>query len=440
MPSPPLTRDEILDLDRRYLWHPYTALDDGPPPLVIAEARGAHLFDRDGRSFLDGNSSWWVAGLGHRHPRLVRALQQQAERMAHVCFAGITHEPAALLARDLVAVAPQGLTRVFFSDDGSTAVEAALKLAVQYHRQTGHPQKHRFVAVESAFHGETVGAASLGGVELFRRALGPLAFDVIRVPAPLAEGDEATDDEAFASAFTRLDEILTSAAHEIAAVVVEPLVLAAGGMRIYPAAYLSHLRRACDAHDVLLVADEVFTGYGRTGAMWACDHAGIAPDLLCTGKTFSGGMLPMAATLAGERVFAAFRGGRERAFLHGHSFTANPLGAAVARETLAVLRDEQVIEQVQRRAPRLAAAAHEAARRVRGARHPRALGFIAALDLDESGYLGGRGWRVYEEGLARGAYLRPLGGTVYLAPPLTISDDDLDQLCRVFVESVAAAG
>jgi adenosylmethionine-8-amino-7-oxononanoate aminotransferase len=432
-----LTRDEILELDRRHVWHPYTAVDDGRPPLVIVGDEGARLYEADGRVLLDGNSSWWAAGLGHRHPRLVRALIAQAERLGHVSLAGITHEPAAALGEELARVAPPGLERVFYSDDGSTAIEAALKLAVQYFRQTGRPSKHRFMALRGAFHGETLGASSLGGVELFRSGFGPLVCDVIHVPSPAPEDDTAAVEATWRQAFARAAEEIARGREHIAAVVVEPLVQGAAGMQIYAPAYLAELRRVTAEHDVLLIADEVFTGYGRTGTMWACEKAHVVPDLLCLGKTFSGGLLPMAATLVGERLLEGFRGGRERAFLHGHSFCGNPLGAAVAREVLVVLREEAVLEGVQKKAPRLAAAVTQAAR-LPGVRRPRHLGMVAAVDLADGGYLGNAGWRVYEEGLSRGAYLRPLGVTVYLAPPLNIDDADLDRLCTIFVESIAA--
>jgi adenosylmethionine-8-amino-7-oxononanoate aminotransferase len=434
-----LTKDQILDLDRRHVWHPYTAIDDGREPLVIVSAEGAYLQDADGHRLLDGNSSWWVAGLGHRHPRLVRALITQAERLGHVSLAGLTHEPAVMLAKELAEVAPPGLERVFYSDDGSTAIEAALKLAVQYFRQTGRPQKHRFVALRGAFHGETLGASSLGGVELFRSGFGPLVHDcdVIHVPSPAPEDDAAAVSATWRQAFARAAEEITAGRERIAGVVVEPLVQGAAGMQMYAPAYLAELRRVTAEHEVLLIADEVFTGYGRTGTMWACDQAEVVPDLLCLGKTFSGGLLPMAATLVSERLLDGFRGGRARAFLHGHSFCGNPLGAAVAREVLAVLREEAVLEGIQNKAPRLRRAV-EAAARLPGVRRPRQLGMVAAVDLSDGGYLGDAGWRVYEEGLRRGAYLRPLGDTVYLAPPLNIGDAELDRLCAIFCESIAA--
>jgi adenosylmethionine-8-amino-7-oxononanoate aminotransferase len=404
---------------------------DHGEPLVIARAEGARLHDLDGRVFLDGNSSWWVSSLGHGHPRLVRALTEQAARLCHTSLAGVTHESVALLARELVAVAPAGLRRVFFSDDGSTALEVAAKLAVQYFRQTDRPSKRRLVALEQAYHGDTVGVVSLGGIDLFRQVYGPLLFDVVRVPSPAGAPDwEAT--------FAALERVLDGAADQIAAIFVEPIVQGVAGMRFYAPAYLTRLRELCTRHQVLLVADEVFSGYGRTGPMWACQHAGISPDLLCTSKGFSGGMLPMAATLATEQLFAGFFGGRDRAFFHGHSYTGNPLGAAVAREVLAVYRDERILERALPKAARLRALTDELGALV-GAERCRQLGMIAAVDLGGVGYLGTIGWRIYDEGLRRGAYLRPLGDTVYLAPPINIADDDLDRLCEIFSASVRAA-
>ncbi len=431
-----LSRDEIVALDRAHVWHPYTAADASAPSLVIARAEGAWLYDVDGRAYLDGNSSWYVAGLGHRHPRLVRALVAQAERLAHTSLAGVTHEPAARLAEELVQVAPPGLSRVFFSDDGSTAVEAAVKLAVQFFAQNGRPEKRRFVALDGGYHGDTAGACSLGGVPAFRDAFAPILFEAVHVPAPV---DGEAEEAPYARAFAAVEELLARDGDGIAAVVVEPIVQGAGGMRIYPPRFLAHLRALTAARDVLLIADEVFTGYGRTGPMWACAHAEVAPDLLCTAKSFSGGMLPMAATLASERVFAGFRGGRARAFLHGHSFTGNPLGAAVAREVLAVFRDEDVLGRAVAKAARLAALADEL-RAVDGVVRARSLGMVCAVDLaGGGGYFGQAGWRVWDAGLERGAYLRPLGDTAYLTPPINIPDEDLERLCAVFAESVRAA-
>jgi adenosylmethionine---8-amino-7-oxononanoate aminotransferase len=348
-----MDRARIVDLDKRRVWHPYTAMDDYAKrvdPIVVVSAEGAWLHDANGKSYLDANSSWWVASLGHNHPRLVAALAAQARANCHSALAGMTHPAAAELAEALCAIAPANLEHVFFSDDGSTAVEVALKLSVQYWAQNGRPERMRFAALDDGFHGETIGSTAIGGVELFRRPFRGILADCFHLPSP---GDPAVPlDRAIAA----LAELFEREAHGIACLVVEPIVQGAAGMWIHDPAYLRAARELCTRHDVLLVADEVFTGYGRTGPMWACERAGIAPDLLCTAKGFSGGMLPMAATLATERVFEGFLGGRERAFYYGHSFCGNPLGAAVAREVLRVYEDEEVLPRAQAKSARIAAA------------------------------------------------------------------------------------
>lgn len=425
-------RDEIVRLDKAHVWHPYTAHDawDGADPIVVERARGAWIEDVDGRRYIDGNASWWTAALGHGHPRVTRALERQARALAHCALAGIAHETASRLAQEIVAIAPRGLTRVFYADDGSTAVDAAIKMCAQAWRQMGAPNKTRFLALEGAFHGDTVGATSLGGVDLFRRPFGAVTFDCARVPFP--------DADAYERAFDDVSRAIASASDSIAAVFVEPMVQGAAGMRIYEAPYLRELRALCDRHDVLLVADEVFSGYGRTGTMFACEHAGITPDLMCIGKAFAH-PVPMGAVVATERVFDAFRGPRERAFLHGHTFSGNPLGAAVAREVLAVLREEHVLEGAARKAKTIARAFDRIAD-VSGVERVRTLGMIGAADLrgGRNGYLGEVGWRVYDEARARGAYLRPLGSTVYVCPPLTIEDGDLDALLGILQECIVA--
>ncbi len=435
LPADPLAlRADIVRADKRFLWHPYTPMTrylDEVDPLVIDRAEGARLFDLDGRSYIDANSSWYVAALGHGHPRLVAALERQARRLAHTSLAGVTHEPAARLAEELCAVAPPGLARVFFSDDGSTAVEIALKLAIQLWHQGGRPERRRFVALESAYHGDTIGVAALGGVEVFRRPFAGVLLDCVHVPSP-------ADDASFGRAFEALEAAVAAGRDEIAAVVLEPLLQGTAGMRVYPPEYLRRARAVCDAHDVLLVFDEVFTGYGRAGAMWAADVAGVRPDILCLAKGFTGGMLPMAATLVTARVFDAFLGPPERAFYYGHSYCGNPLGAAVAREVLAVYRDERIIERAAAKAARIASAFHGFAA-LPGVARTRSLGMTGALDLDTGGgYLGRAGWRVYEEARRRGAYLRPLGDVVYIAPPINIPDADLDELLGIVEESVRA--
>ncbi len=431
-----MTRDEILALDKAHVWHPYTAMRvylDEVDPLVIVRAQGSRLFDADGRAYLDGNASWWTATLGHRHPRILEALQRQLKALDHCALAGIVHEQAAALAAELCAVAP-AMARVFYTDNGSTAIEAAVKLSLQYWVLHGAPRKTRFVALDGAFHGESIGATSLGGVEVFRRPFASVLFDCVHVP--VHGGHER--------AFDAIRDLLEQGHDEIAAVVVEPILQGAAGMRTYAASYLAEVRALCDRTGVLLVFDEVFTGYGRTGPMWAAEHAGVSPDLMCLGKAFAQ-IMPMGATLASARVFDAFARDRDTAFFYGHTFCGNPIGAAVAREVLAVYKEEDVLGQVAAKAPRIAHAMDRIAR-VDGVRHVRSVGMACAADLgddasageslEEAGYLGSVGWRVYAEACKRGAYARPLGDTVYLCPPLTIDDGDLDELLAIFEESI----
>jgi adenosylmethionine---8-amino-7-oxononanoate aminotransferase len=422
---------DIVELDKRHVWHPYTPMQryiDETEPLVVVRAEGSRFFDASGRSYLDANASWWCALLGHGHPRLVAALRDQAERLCHVPLAGIAHEQASLLASELVAAAPPGLEHVFYTDDGSTAVEAALKLAVQYCAQTGRPRRRRFVALDGAYHGETLGVSLLGGIEVFRRGIGAVALDCIRVPRA-RDGHER--------AFATLGEMVDGYEAEIAGVVLEPMLQGAAGMRTYDAELLRGARDVTRHHGIPLIFDEVVTGYGRTGPMWASEHAGVVPDVLCLAKGFTAGMLPMSATLTTHEVFAAFLGEPSRAFLHGHTFCGNPLGARLAREVLAVYGDEHVLERARPKAEAIRRA-FAALAELPGVTSTRSLGMVGALDLGEGGYLAESGWRVYEEALRRGAYLRPLGNTVYVAPALNIPDTDLEELLAIVGDSVRA--
>ncbi len=425
-------RERIVDLDKRRVWHPYTEMSryrERVDPLVIEAASGSRLRDADGREYLDGNASWWTCTLGHGHPRLVAALERQAQTLGHTALAGIAHENAAELAEALCAVAPPGLEHVFFSDNGSTAVEVAMKLCLQYWSQNGRPERRRFVALEDAFHGETLGVTALGGVEVFRRPFRDVLLDCVHVPPPRHPHDPERAREA-------LERTLRENADTLAALVLEPVVQGAAGMQIYDPDYLRLARDLCDRHDVFLVCDEVFSGYGRTGPMWACDHAGISPDVLCTAKGFSGGMLPMAATLATPRLFEGFLGDPERAFYYGHTFCGNPLGAAVAREVLRVFDDEAVLTRARPKAARIAAA-FSALESVPGVARTRSVGMIGALDLEgDAGYLSDAGWRVFDLARERGAYLRPLGNVVYVTPSLNIPDDDLDRLLAILSDCV----
>lgn len=432
----PEERDRLVQLDKRYVWHPYTPMEgylQSGKPLVIERAEGSRLIDLDGKSYIDGNASWWTALLGHNHPRLVRALTQQAEGLCHTSLAGVTHEAAVEFAEALVARCPPGLEHVFFTDNGSTAVESAIKLCAQYWHQNGRPRRVRFLSLEDAFHGETLGATALGGVAAFRAPFAALTMPVTHLPSPADGLDQALD---------ALEKELASGAEEIAALVLEPMIQGAGGMRVYDAEYLRAARELTVRHDVFLVADEVFTGYGRTGLFWGCDHAGVAPDVLCSAKGLSGGLLPFAATVTTRRIFDGFLGDPSRAFYYGHTFCGNPLGAAVAREVLRIYADEGVLDGISPRAERIAQVFRELAG-VEGVTASRSLGLMGALELaGPGGYLERAGWRVYEKALARGAYLRPLGNVVYTVPALNIPLDDLDELLAILqdvVREVAAS-
>jgi adenosylmethionine-8-amino-7-oxononanoate aminotransferase len=426
-----LSREAVVELDKLYVWHPYTPMEAYRAevnPLVIERAQGARLFDADGKSYLDANSSWWCALLGHRHERLVRALTQQAEKFCHVALAGITHEPAARLAKELVHLAPPGLEHVFFSDNGSTAVEVAMKMALQYWAQNGRPARRRFVALDGAFHGETLGVTALGGVEVFKKPFAGVLLDCLRVPL---------SPDGYERAFAALEALLAAHSDEIAAVVLEPVLQGAVGMRVYSPELLKRARELTTKYDTFLVLDEVFTGFGRTGPMWASEHAGISPDILCMAKGLTGGLLPMSATLTTSRIFEGFLGDASRAFYYGHTYSGNPLAASVALEVLAIYREERILEQAVPKARRIAAA-FDSMRALPGVTTTRSLGMMGALELGEGGYLERAGWRVYAEGLRRGAYLRPLGNVVYVAPPLNIPDPDLEELLAIVEASVRA--
>jgi adenosylmethionine-8-amino-7-oxononanoate aminotransferase len=420
--------NDLIALDRAHVWRPYTSSQDHEerPLLAVEGAEGAWLILADGRRVLDASGSWWCNNLGHGHPRLRSALRRQSGRLMHCSFAGTAHEPASRLAGELVDVAPDGLHRVFYTDNGSTAVEVALKIAFQYWQQNERPSRRRFLALPGAYHGDTLGAMSVGGIGEFTHVFRSLLFDVQRPPD--------TSDGRWEPVFERLFELLRSEADEVAAVIVEPIVQGAAGMRMYPPKLLAALREETARADTFLIADEVFTGFGRTGPMWACDHAGITPDLLCTAKGLSGGVLPFAATLATDRVYQGFRGDKSRALMHGHTFYGNPLGAAVAREVLAIYRDERVLEAAKPKAARLAHAI-EAMSEVPGVIAPRSLGMCAAFEVGARGYMGTVGWEISRVALELGAHLRPLGNTVYLVPPLNIENRDLDRLLDIVRES-----
>lgn len=345
--------NDWLEKDLAYIWHPYTqmsALRDNPP-LFIARAEGLKLYDDTGRWYYDTISSWWCNVHGHGHPRLREAVSRQMAELDHVLFGSIAHRPAVELAERLVGITPHGLTRVFYSDNGSTSIEVALKMSVQYWRNTGKPEKCRFVSLDRGFHGDTVGCMSVGGVDLFRGAFSPLLFPSFQAPAPYCYRCPASLDCAAcgAACLEGLEKILAERAGELAGLIMEPLLMGAGGMIVYPTAYLAGAARLARQYGAHLILDEVATGFGRTGAMFACGQAGVSPDFLCLSKGLTGGLLPLAATLTTDEVYDAFLGptGGTKTFYHGHTYTANPIGCALALASLDLFAEDRLLERME---------------------------------------------------------------------------------------------
>jgi adenosylmethionine-8-amino-7-oxononanoate aminotransferase len=421
--------ETVSELDQRHLWHPFTQQRDWgeEEPVVIERGYGIDLFDTEGRPYIDGVSSLWCNVHGHRHPLIDAAVREQLDRVAHSTMLGLTHAPAAELAGRLVELAPPGLERVFYSDSGSTAVEVALKMAFQYWQQRGgqHRRRTSFVCLRDAYHGDTLGSVSVGGIDLFHGAYGPLLFDAHRVDP----GD-----------FEGVERLLELRSEEIAAVIVEPLVQGAAGIRVQPPGFLHRLRELTHAHDVFLIADEVATGFGRTGTMFACEQERVAPDFLCLGKGLTGGYLPLAATLTTERVYEGFLGAPEefRTFFHGHTFTGNPLGCAAALASLEVFERERTLIRLQPKVRLLGellagVAAMPEVAEVRGR------GLMAGIDLGDHDPALRLGHRVTLAARERGAIVRPLGDTIVLMPPLAIAKPELRRLVAIVADSIRVA-
>ncbi len=398
-------------LDQAVLWHPFTQMAEWDP-LVIASGDGNFLVDTQGRRYLDGVSSLWCNVHGHRHPRLDAALRAQLERLAHSTFLGLTHEPGIRLAAELLEVAPRGLTRVFYSDSGSTAVEIALKQSFQYWQLVGRPTKQRFLRLGDAYHGDTLGAVGVGGIDVFHRIFGPLLVQSIRIPSPAG-----TDGSASLAAV----EAALGNADEIAAFIVEPLIQGAAGMLVHPPGYLRAVAELCRRHSVHLIVDEVATGFGRTGTLFACEREDVSPDFLCLAKGITGGYLPLAATLATEEVFGAFLGARSemRHFFHGHTYTANPLACAVGLESLRLLRDS-TLANAQARIADLELVLSRLARSPK-VKEVRSCGLMIGIELVDEG----AGLTACHRAREHGVLLRPLGDVVVWMPPLTLQADEL---------------
>ena len=452
MTLPPSRNAELAARDLAHVWHPCTQMreHDAQLPLVpIVRGDGAWLIDAEGNRYLDGISSWWSNLFGHANPRIAAAIAEQASRLNHVMLAGFTHEPALQLAEELVRIAPPGLTRVSYASDGASAVEIALKMSFHYWRNVGQPRRTRFIALANAYHGETLGALSVSDLPLYRAVYGPLLFDPLVAPSPdwLDAEPCETADEVAHRRLADMRALLERHGQATCAVIIEPLVQCSGGMRMHAPSWLTGLRKLCDEFDVHLIADEIAVGFGRTGTLFACEQGAITPDFLCLSKGLTGGALPLSAVLTTDKVYDAFLGdyARNNAFLHSHTFSGNPIACAAALASLAIFRDEPVLERNRK------LAAHLAQRLAALRDHPhvanlRQTGWIAAFDLVRdkppcAPYPAGerRGLRFYRRALSRGVLLRPLGDTVYFLPPYCIDEGDIDLMVDVALDSVAAA-
>jgi adenosylmethionine-8-amino-7-oxononanoate aminotransferase len=460
-----MSNDALRARSLAHVWNPCTQMQDHEreiPLVPIRSAQGVWLEDFEGKRYLDAISSWWTNLFGHCHPHIVNALKAQLDTLDHVLLAGFTHEPAIDLAEKLCAIAPPGLTRCFYADNGSSAVEVALKMSLHFWRNSGQARRTKFIALENGYHGETLGALAVGGDGIYRDPYAPLLFDVVRVPSPdcFNRPPGGSWEEFSRQQFHHMEDALQRHAGTIAAVIVEPLVQCAGGMRMYHPIYLKMLREACDRHGVHLIADEIAVGFGRSGRMFACEWAGIAPDLMCVSKGLTGGTLPLAATLATEAIYQGFYAEHAtgKAFLHSHSYTGNPLACRAALASLELFELKPAPPDV--RGPRFTSPvldrtrvvsqlmwAHtEELRRLPHVAEVRQQGMILAIEMaqDVSNRVAypaaeRRGLRVYRHGLERGVLLRPLGNVIYLMPPYVISADEIELAVNVATEGIRQA-
>ena len=444
------TREQLDRWDCEIVWHPFTQMAEYEP-LILERGEGCTVIDVDGNRYVDGTSSLWCNVHGHRHPRLDAAAKEQLDHVAHVTALGCSNPSTIRLAKRLVDLAPEGLAHVFFSDDGATAIEVALKMAFQYWRQceTPQPEKTRYIALADAYHGDTVGSVSVSGVARFHAMFEPLLFttDRLSCPNPYRPPAGVSEADLLDHAVAELESVLAEHHENIAAMVIEPLVQGAAGMIVHPSGYLRAVRELTRKYDVFLIADEVAVGMGRTGKMFACEHEDVAPDFLCLAKGLTGGYMPMAATLTTDRVWQAFLGdyADSKSFFHGHTYGGNPLGAAVALATLDVFEEERTLEQMQPKIARLA----EHLERIKNmphVGHVRQCGLLAGIELvrDEQTkepfpWQEKRGIRVCDHVRTEGVLLRPLGNVVVIIPPPAISMEELDRICVAVENGIRAA-
>lgn len=437
--------------DLKHIWHPCSQMKDYEelPPIVIERGQGLYIYDKTGKAYMDIVSSWWCNLLGHCHPQINAAVKEQLDKLEHVIFANFSHEPAIRLCEELAAIMPAGLSKFNFSDNGSAAVECALKLSFQYQYQTGQAQKTKFICLAGGYHGETIGALSVGAMDLYAKIYQPMLMDTVRIPAPdcyrCPYGQEraSCNIECFEQAVQAFEQY----GEQTCALIIEPLVQCAAGMRIYPALYLKKLRELCTAYGVLLIVDEIATGFGRTGKMFACEHADISPDIMCISKGLTGGYMPMAITVTTDKIYQAFYADYQegKAFMHSHTYSGNPLACSAALAVQKILKQENILAKAAERSLYLKNKLQQAL-----CAHPhvgeiRSIGLINAIELvqDKSSKqpfpaAQRLGYQIFKHALHSGLVLRPLGDVLYFNPPLTINEQEIDQAVKLCVQSIFA--
>ncbi len=442
--TPPYDTHTLQDWDRRYIWHPFTQMQDyvQAAPLVIARGEGVMLYDTDGNAYIDGVSSLWTNVLGHQHPIITAAIKEQVDNIAHSTLLGLANVPSTLLAKQLVDITPQGLTKVFYSDSGSSAVEIALKIAYQYCMQNGKRQKKKIAHIVNAYHGDTLGSVSVGGMDLFHHIYRDLLFDTVSIALP--ESYRHSDGDWGNACMRILEDTLATHADSLAACIIEPLIQGAAGMLLFPPGYLKRVRELTEAYDIFLIADEVATGFGRTGRLFACEHEAITPDILCLAKGLSGGYLPLAATLTTDHLYEGFLGdyADKRTFFHGHTYTGNPLACASALATLNLFEQAAIVEKLPEKIQALTQHLSDFYR-LPHVGDIRQCGMMVGIELvrnkkNKTPYAWEEkaGISVTLEARKHGVIIRPLGNVVVIMPPLSISLTELEALLTAIYKSI----
>ncbi len=444
------TKEEWIQKDLKYVWHPDTQMkqyeDSDFKPVLIERGEGIYLYDIDGNKYIDGVSSWWVNTLGHSNEKLNKVLTKQAEKIEHVLLADFTHIPAIELAERLIKLSGEPFSKVFYSDDGSTAVEVALKMAYQYWYQKGKPEKKYFVSMTESYHGDTLGSVSVGGIDIYKKIFNPLVFETLKVSAPYCYRCPQNKEQCKCSidCIAEVESLFKHRHNEIAAMIVEPLVQGAAGMRMYPPQYLTKVRELCDRYDILLIDDEVAMAFGRTGKYFAFEHANIKPDIFCVAKGITAGYIPLAATITTDKIYNAFYDDFStlKTFYHGHSFTGNPIACAVSVENLKIMEQENIIENLKTKITKL----KQCLEKFRDLAHVgdiRQTGMIGALELVKNKetkepyqFEDRIGHNVFKEALKNGALLRPIGNVIYFMPPYIIKNEEIEKLTKIAYNAI----